>query len=168
MASRLILIFAILAASGVPITVSSFDLKKYCAEKCAVRRGGNLCDCNVVHFAGKRTFMRPNSRAAILARYANWRQSRMTLGRATPKKLTPSLLGRFVVLRPFVHRTPSKNALPLRYGLRPRPADWKSDWERLLTSREPSRRFPNHGAYPYQRKSRLNRKSGDSTADRLI
>ena len=168
MASRLMLIFAILAASGVPITVSSFDLQKYCAEKCAVRRGGNLCDCNVVHFAGKRTVLRPNSRAAILARYANWRQSRMTLGRATHKKLTPSLLGRFVVLRPFVYRTPSKNVWSHRYGLRPRPDGWKSDWERLRTLRGPSRRLANHDAYPYRQESKLTRKSEDSTADRLI
>ena len=34
---------------------SSFEFAGYCRKMCMWGRGGNLCRCNAVHFAGKRT-----------------------------------------------------------------------------------------------------------------
>lgn len=34
--------------------VSSFEYSSYCQKMCMWGRGGNLCKCNAVHFAGKR------------------------------------------------------------------------------------------------------------------
>src|ERR1044072_5680103 len=33
---------------------SQEDIASYCKAMCSLGRGGNLCRCNVVHFAGKR------------------------------------------------------------------------------------------------------------------
>ena len=36
---------------------SAFDYSGFCRQKCMRGHGGNLCKCNAVHFAGKRTGM---------------------------------------------------------------------------------------------------------------
>ena len=33
---------------------SCFNMKAFCEKECKLGRGGNLCQCNAVHFAGKR------------------------------------------------------------------------------------------------------------------
>ena len=33
----------------------AFEYSAYCESQCKIGRGGNLCRCNAVHFAGKRT-----------------------------------------------------------------------------------------------------------------
>lgn len=35
--------------------VTCFELSGYCRHQCMKGQGGNLCKCNAVHFAGKRT-----------------------------------------------------------------------------------------------------------------
>ena len=36
--------------------VTSFEFSGYCSRMCMWGRGGNLCKCSAVHFAGKRTY----------------------------------------------------------------------------------------------------------------
>lgn len=36
------------------IQIHSFEFGGYCQQMCMIGRGGNLCKCSAVHFAGKR------------------------------------------------------------------------------------------------------------------
>lgn len=36
-----------------------YDLQGFCARRCNIGRGGNVCRCNGYHFAGKRTSISP-------------------------------------------------------------------------------------------------------------
>ncbi len=48
--------FAFVVLSLVLLTgsISAFEYSGYCQKMCMWGRGGNLCKCNAVHFAGKR------------------------------------------------------------------------------------------------------------------
>lgn len=37
------------------LSAASFEYSAFCERQCGLGRGGNLCKCSAVHFAGKRT-----------------------------------------------------------------------------------------------------------------
>ncbi len=45
---------AVILLLSVPEKVEGFDTGKYCRSLCKKGKGGNLCKCSAVHFAGKR------------------------------------------------------------------------------------------------------------------
>ena len=44
----------LLLVGGPEFTEARFEFGAYCRKLCAWGKGGNLCKCNAVHFAGKR------------------------------------------------------------------------------------------------------------------
>ena len=47
-------LIAVILLISVPEEVEGFDTGKYCRLLCKKGKGGNLCKCSAVHFAGKR------------------------------------------------------------------------------------------------------------------
>ncbi len=47
-------LIVIILLISVPEDVEGFDAGKYCRLLCKKGKGGNLCKCSAVHFAGKR------------------------------------------------------------------------------------------------------------------
>lgn len=45
----------LLLAVVLLMDVKAFEYSGYCSRMCMWGRGGNLCKCSAVHFAGKRT-----------------------------------------------------------------------------------------------------------------
>ncbi len=45
---------ALVLLLSLPEEVAGFDMGKYCRPLCKKGKGGNLCKCSAVHFAGKR------------------------------------------------------------------------------------------------------------------
>ena len=164
MPSRLILILVVLTVFGLPAIVSGFEYSAYCEKMCMWGRGGNLCKCNAVHFAGKRVVLRPKLRSAVLARYAGWQQWRMSLDPAMSNTRAPSLLRRLVGTRPIAHERPSTH----RYGMQLRLKGWMAGLGRLVTRRGPQRRPAGLGTYSHQQEPKLYKKSTFSIANRLI
>ena len=41
--------------AALVVSISAFEYSGYCTKMCMWGRGGNLCKCSAVHFAGKRT-----------------------------------------------------------------------------------------------------------------
>ncbi|KAI0233496.1 hypothetical protein LSAT2_016248 [Lamellibrachia satsuma] len=168
MPSRLILILVVLTVFGLPAIVSGFEYSAYCEKMCMFGRGGNLCKCNAVHFAGKRVVLQPKLRSAVLARYAGWRQWRMSLGPPMSNTRAPSLLRRLVGTRPIAHERPSKNVPTHRYGVQLRLKDWMAGSGRQVTRRGPQGRLAGLGTYSHQQEPKLYQKSMFSIANRLI
>lgn len=50
----------------LPPLALTFNLEKMCASRCVYGRGGNLCNCNAFHFAGKRSQADKTSLASAL------------------------------------------------------------------------------------------------------
>jgi len=48
-------------AALLPMGEKRGTMSDYCYQACAWGRGGNLCRCNAVHFAGKRSEMNPSN-----------------------------------------------------------------------------------------------------------
>ena len=49
------LVMLFILCSIVSYQTNAFDYSGFCRQKCMRGHGGNLCKCNAVHFAGKRT-----------------------------------------------------------------------------------------------------------------
>jgi len=139
---------------------SGFEYTEYCEKMCMWGRGGNLCKCNAVHFAGKRVVLRPKSRGAVLARYATWRHSRMALAPAISNTRGPSFRRRLAVSRPAAVRNQQRPGV--------RQHGWLSGSGRRVSLRLPRRRLPGIVAYTHQHEPKLYRKSRISFANRLI
>ena len=141
-----------------------FEYSEYCEKMCMWGRGGNLCKCNAVHFAGKRVVLRPKSRGAVLARYATWRHSRMALPPAISNTRAPSFRRRLAVSRPVSYGAAVRNQQ--RPGVRQH--GWLGGSGRRMSLRLPRRRLPGIVAYSHQQEPKLYRKSRIAFANRLI
>lgn len=72
MDSRL-LVRAFFLCACVSQTTKAFEYESFCLAQCAQGRGGNLCKCSAVHFAGKRSRSQWQLKYAQQAQVPSWR-----------------------------------------------------------------------------------------------
>jgi len=51
---RALCLLLVLLLNSCQLQVTAMDHRSFCESRCAIGKGGNLCKCNAVHFAGKR------------------------------------------------------------------------------------------------------------------